>query len=292
MSLERFRRPRLVVLHPDESAYEAARAMEANHVGAILLQQDQELRGIVTDRDLAVRVLGRGLAAPETPLVAVMTPAPSTLPIEATENEAAQVMRARRVRRIPLLENGRLAGMVTLDDLLLEGSVDPDELAGVVLAQLEEPAPLKPAGALHPERPPRRHRHEARAEEHFGRLLHIVQTTTGLPKKELAETALELVLSSIIRRITAEEAEDLLAQLPSRLRERLEDAPRGPDRTVNLGGIARALAERLELGPDEAYRVARGVGEALEQVVSEGEIEDVRSQLPREMRELFPRPIV
>jgi CBS domain-containing protein/uncharacterized protein (DUF2267 family) len=287
MSLEKYRRPRLVVLHTNESAYEASRAMEANHVGAILLEDKGRLRGILTDRDLTVRVVGRGLDGRQTPLVAVMTPAPSTLPITATEEDVVELMRLRRVRRIPLLEGDRLAGLVSLDDLLLEGTVDSDDLARVVLAQLEEPAPLKPAGAVHPEKPARRRRSEGRARERFGRMLHLVQSATGLPRRELAETALEVVLASIIRRITPHEAEDLLAQLPLKVQERLLHAPRGPDKSVGLESIARALAERLELGPDEALLVARGVGMTLGQIVSEGEIEDIRSQLPSEMRELF-----
>jgi CBS domain-containing protein/uncharacterized protein (DUF2267 family) len=288
MSLEKYRRQRLVVLHPTESAYEAARAMEANRVGIVLIEEKGELRGIATDRDLAIRVIGRGLDAVSTPLVAVMTQSPSTLPVTATEENAAELMRVRRVRRVPLMEGERLVGLVTLDDLLLERSLPADVLAAAVRAQLQEPAPLKPAGVVHPERPARRHRHEARAQETYGKLLHVVQSTTGLARRELAETALEVVLSAVIRRITLQEGEDLLAQLPSILQERLLGVPRGPDRSVDLSVVARALAERLELGPEEALQVARGVGIALEQVVSGGEIEDVRSQLPLKMRELFP----
>jgi uncharacterized protein (DUF2267 family) len=217
-----------------------------------------------------------------------MTLAPSTLPIAASEESAAELMRVRRVRRVPLVEEDRLVGMVTLDDLLLAGSLDPDELARVVEAQLELPAPLKPAGVVHPVKPARPRRHEARARERLGRLVHLVQSTTGLPSRERAETALEIVLAAVIRRITPQEAEDLIAQLPSKLQERLLDVPRGPDRDIDLESVACALAERLDLGTDDAIRVARAVGAALEQVISEGEIEDVRSQLPSEMRELFP----
>jgi CBS domain-containing protein/uncharacterized protein (DUF2267 family) len=288
MLLEKYRRHRLVVLHPNESAYDAARAMEANHVGVVLIEEKGELRGIATDRDLAIRVIGRGLDAPLTPLVAVMTHGPSTLSVTQSEESAAELMRLRRVRRVPVVDGDKLVGLVTLDDLLLESSLDRDFLASVVRAQLEEPAPLKPAGIVHPEKPARRQRHEARAQETFGRLVHLVQSTTGLERRELAETALEVVLGAVIRRITPQEAEDLLAQLPSKLQERLLEVPRGPDRSVKLATIANALAERLELGPDDAMDVARGVGTALEQVVSGGEIEDVRSQLPVQMRDLFP----
>src|SRR5258705_3449267 len=108
MSLEKYRRHRLVVLRPNESAYEAARAMEANRVGVVLIEEKGKLRGLATDRDLALRVIGRGLEPPRTPLVAVMTHGPSTLPVDESEESAAELMRLRRVRRVPLVEGDRL----------------------------------------------------------------------------------------------------------------------------------------------------------------------------------------
>ena len=277
----------MVVLRSTDSAYEAARAMEANQVGAVPVENHGCLLGIVTDRDLTVRVIGRGLSAAATPLVAIMTPAPSTLPITADETRALELMRARRIRRVPLVEHDRLVGMVTLDDLVLGGSCDPGALAGVVKAQLEIAAPLK--ARIDVRGPTRsRARHDARAQERVGHLLHLVQAATGLSSRERAETALEIVLEAVIRRIMPDEAEDLMAQLPSKLQEHLLSVPRGPDKSIGLGFIASALTERLELGPDEAMILARATGAALEQIVSEGEIDDVRSQLPSEMRGIFP----
>jgi len=292
MSLERYRRSRLIVQRPDVSAHEAARAMEANHVGAILVQDRGELVGVVTDRDLALRVVGRGLDPKKTMVEQVMTTGElATLPISSTEENAVELMRIRHVRRIPLLEDDRLVGIVTLDDLVLESDVDASHLADVVLTQLEDPAPHKPAGVTHPEKqldPWSEERKKARREETFGRLLHQVQALTGLLSREQAHAALEIVLSGIVRRISYQEAVDFIAQLPSKLQDDLLDLPRGPDRSVDLPFIERQVAGLLALGPDEASRVVRGVGAAVAQVVSAGEIDDVRSELPREMRQIFP----
>ena len=62
-------------------------------------------------------------------------------------------MKEQNVRRIPVTENGRLAGLITFDDLVVDGSVGLDALLSIVTSQLEVEAPPKPAGLLHPQGP-------------------------------------------------------------------------------------------------------------------------------------------
>ena len=68
MSLRSYQWPRLVILKPNTNVLEAARALDNNQVGAIVVQHEGRVAGIVTDRDLAVRVLGQGLDARNTTL--------------------------------------------------------------------------------------------------------------------------------------------------------------------------------------------------------------------------------
>jgi signal-transduction protein with cAMP-binding, CBS, and nucleotidyltransferase domain len=155
MTLEDYRRVRMVILSSGTSAYEAARAMESNHVGMVIVQDRGSIVGVVTDRDMALRVVGYELDPTQTPLHYVMTGDPATLPISASEEEALELMRDRHIRRIPLLEGERVAGLVTLDDLLLSETADRHVIAEVVREQLAEPADMKPAGEVHPVRPAR-----------------------------------------------------------------------------------------------------------------------------------------
>jgi CBS domain-containing protein len=69
MSLKWYRMPQMVALKSSTPVLEAARAIENNNIGAVVVQDNGCVVGIVTDRDLAVRVLGRGLDARMTPLV-------------------------------------------------------------------------------------------------------------------------------------------------------------------------------------------------------------------------------
>ncbi|HKQ67773.1 MAG TPA: hypothetical protein VJT73_00465, partial [Polyangiaceae bacterium] len=64
--------------------------------------------------------------------------------------------------------------------------------------------------------------------------------------------------------------------------------PRGPDRSVDLESVEHSFVVRLGIDAHDGPRIAQAVGMALEQIVSAGEIEDVRAHLPQELRQIFP----
>ena len=84
----------------------------------------------------------------------VMTANPQALTLEASESQAATVMRCWHIRRIPILNGDSIAGIVTLDDLLMSGAISGVEAGNIVEAQLREPASCKPAGEIYPMRLP------------------------------------------------------------------------------------------------------------------------------------------
>src|SRR5688572_7907360 len=152
MSLERYRSSRIVALNAHASAHDAACAMENNHVGVVIVQDHGQLVGILTDRDLALRVIGYQLDPTETQIADVMTPRPAWVSINESEQAAISMMRDHHVRRLPIVENDRVVGLVTLDDLILSLNAPPQHLAEIVRSQLAEPARLKPRGAVQPGR--------------------------------------------------------------------------------------------------------------------------------------------
>jgi CBS domain-containing protein/uncharacterized protein (DUF2267 family) len=291
MSLEQFRRDRLVVLRPDSTAHDAARAMENNHVGCVFVQDDGLLLGIVTDRDLALRVVGDGHRSEQVLLRDVMTRDPATVSIRDNYQQALQVMRARHVRRVPLMDEGQLAGVVTLDDLILEG----ESVGDIVEAQLDEPAPGKPGGFTHPvrwshspdETASRVAAHLARAEQTLHTFESRLQDLAGLDDRERAMVAFEVLASGIVRRLTAAEAGAFAAQLPAMLRERLLDLPAGPDRTVSLASLEEEMARKLGTRADEASSLVRRIASAMSQLISEGEVDHLKRALPRDMQVIF-----
>ncbi|HVJ20814.1 MAG TPA: CBS domain-containing protein [Polyangiaceae bacterium] len=296
MSLERYRSSRIVALNAHASAYDAACAMENNHVGVVIVQDHGQLVGILTDRDLAMRVIGFQLDPMQTQLSDVMTPRPAWVSINESEQAAISMMRDRHVRRLPIVDNDRVVGLVTLDDLMLSLNAPPQHLAEIVRAQLAEPARLKPRGAIQPGKVGRtlsgrrtraEPRHKVHADQTFHDFLRRLQAATGLDSAERALTAFLVVATAVMRRISPAEASDFAAQLPSRLRERLLELPAGPDRAVTLSAIEAELARRLDLDGTTAADLVKRIGSVVGTFVSEGEVDNVRAQLPRELKSLF-----
>ncbi|HEX8954519.1 MAG TPA: CBS domain-containing protein [Polyangia bacterium] len=118
MSLERFTRRELVTIGPDRPAEEAARLMRAKHVGAVIVVEDGQPVGIVTDRDLVVRLLADW--SPGTPVRAVMTRDIVVARIDDAIDFAFYTMRQHGIRRLPIVNGeGALIGLVSVDDLLV-----------------------------------------------------------------------------------------------------------------------------------------------------------------------------
>lgn len=281
MSLRWYRRPRLVVLKPDSPVLDAARAIEQNRIGAVVVQDRGRVVGIVTDRDLAVRALGRALDAETTRIADVMTPAPTTLTPGDGVADAVRLMQEHNVRRIPLVEGERVTGMVTLDDLLLDEAAPLEELAAIVQSQIAEGGPAPSP------RSPARRRSIARAEATLMRLLTEVRSETGLEDIKQARTAVDIVLAALVQRLTPQEAGNLIAQLPSLLQPALRSLPAGPDRTIDETSIEAELGAQLEVDPAEAAQILVAVAGVIAGSISEGQAEDVRGQLPDGFCEVF-----
>lgn len=109
-----------VALSANDSVGDAARAMRDSEIGDVLVLKDGELCGIVTDRDLVVRVLADGHDPATTKLEAICTRDPLTLAPEVDADDAVLLMRQRAIRRIPVAKDGVVVGIVSLGDLARE----------------------------------------------------------------------------------------------------------------------------------------------------------------------------
>ena len=281
MSLKWYRMPRMVVLKPSSSVLEAARAIEKNNIGAVIVQDDRRVVGLVTDRDLAVRVLGRGLDPRTTTLADVMTSPVATLSPTDSQSDAIWLMQQRNIRRIPLVEADRIVGIVTLDDLLLDEAAPLDQLAAVVEAQIGAGGPAPPFRAA----PTRRG--AARAQATYGRMLNQVRADADVETSERAEAAIEIVLGSIVKRLAPNEAKNFMAQLPSLLQQTLRALPPGPDRSITRQTIEAELGEQLGSDETHVWQIMAVVGDIVTQSVSPGQIDDLRGQLPIDLRGIF-----
>jgi CBS domain-containing protein len=118
MSLAQFRKE-VVTVSENDTVDCAARMMRDRGVGCLIVLREGRPLGIVTDRDLVVRVMAEGLDPTAHPLVRFMNYDPVTLATSESIETAARRMRTRKVRRLPLVdERGQAVGIVTADDLL------------------------------------------------------------------------------------------------------------------------------------------------------------------------------
>lgn len=128
-------RNELVTVSPDDPIQEIAEIMRDRSVGSVIVERNNEPIGIVTDRDLSMKILAEGTDPSSMTARDVMTPDPVTADADDGVFELCQKMRENSIRRMPVVENGKLTGIVTLDDLfvLLEGEMN--ELSEVILSE-------------------------------------------------------------------------------------------------------------------------------------------------------------
>ena len=140
MSIESLLRHPVSTLPPDATCREAAQLLRDEGVGCVVVSEDERPLGIVTDRDLVVRVMAAGLDPAKTLLRDVMSGEPVFLARERSLEQVFATMHEQRVRRIPLVDaEGRLEGVLALDDLLLLLAGQLGDLAEVVRSELETP---------------------------------------------------------------------------------------------------------------------------------------------------------
>jgi CBS domain-containing protein len=110
--------PEVVFLPADTTVDEAARAMREKDIGDVVITDGPALAGVLTDRDIVVRVVADRRDPCTTPVGEVATRDPAMIQVDAPVNEAAQLMRERSVRRLLVCDNDRrLVGIVSIGDL-------------------------------------------------------------------------------------------------------------------------------------------------------------------------------
>ncbi|MFI2184453.1 CBS domain-containing protein [Streptomyces sioyaensis] len=136
----------VVTVSPDATLTETAQRMRDCTVGCVVVASGKTIQGVVTDRDLTVRGLAAQASA-TTPVSDVMTAPALTVRADDDVDEAYHSRRRAGVRRLPVVAGDRLAGLVTMDDLLM----DVSRRIGALLEPLSWCALAEPPGPPHSE---------------------------------------------------------------------------------------------------------------------------------------------
>lgn len=111
-------------IDPDATVYEAIAAMVEHGVGALLVTHDGIIDGIVTERDYLAKVALQGRASRTTKVSEIMSANPICVDPEQEVGEAMAVMSEARIRHLPLMKDGKLAGMISIGDCVKQISRD------------------------------------------------------------------------------------------------------------------------------------------------------------------------
>jgi CBS domain-containing protein len=103
---------------PDATVYEAIALMAEKNVGALLVMEGEKLAGIVSERDYSRKVMLRGKRSRETQVREIMTTELTTASPRQTVEDCLRFMTNKRVRHLPVVENGNLRGVISIGDLV------------------------------------------------------------------------------------------------------------------------------------------------------------------------------
>ena len=103
---------------PSTSVFDAVRRMAEKNIGALLVMEDVKIVGIITERDYARKIILMGRSSKETPVRDIMTSPVMYVRPDHTNEECMALMTDNRVRHLPVMDNGKLIGLISIGDLV------------------------------------------------------------------------------------------------------------------------------------------------------------------------------
>ncbi len=143
MSLQQFCKRPVVTISPEQNTVEACQLMRDQQVGCLVAVEGEKLCGILTDRDIMLKVTGEKKDPQQTKVREVMTANPTRIAVQKSLHDLTSLMHSHHVRRVPIVDGGdKVMGIATLDDLLiLLGQEMADIGQGVSGALFRQPEP-------------------------------------------------------------------------------------------------------------------------------------------------------
>jgi len=127
-------RTTVVTVGPAASVADVVRTMREESVGSVVVAEDGAPVGYVTDRDLAMAVLEAGFDAEATPISEQLRGEPVTIDADAGVYELVELLSEKGVRRVPVVDDGELVGIVSLSDVVVLLGMELQHLATAIRA--------------------------------------------------------------------------------------------------------------------------------------------------------------
>jgi CBS domain-containing protein len=110
--------PEVLSIHPDATVYDAIKKMADKNVGSLVVMDNDNLLGIITERHYARNIVLKGRASPDTPVRTIMETRIIYARPEQSVEECMAAMTEKKVRHLPVIENGSLIGIISIGDLV------------------------------------------------------------------------------------------------------------------------------------------------------------------------------
>jgi len=117
----------IISIAPDASVFDAIKLMADKTVGSLLVMEGGKLKGIVTERDYARKVIIKGRASETTAVGEIMTADVYTATAEQTVNQCMSVMSEKRIRHLPVIADDTVIGLISIGDLVQAIITDQQE---------------------------------------------------------------------------------------------------------------------------------------------------------------------
>lgn len=109
---------RIISVSADTPVLEMIQAMAEHEIGSVLVMKEGELLGIATERDYARKVILKRRSSAETPVSAIMSAPVITINLDQRANECMQLMTDKHIRHLPVEDDGKIVGVLSIGDLL------------------------------------------------------------------------------------------------------------------------------------------------------------------------------
>ena len=120
------------IIRPDRSVREAAEIMSAHRIGSLVILSDSKLVGILTERNIMDHIVSKSRNSDEIKVEEIMTKEVVTISPEEDIEDAAELMTEKKIKKLPVIENGKLVGIITASDLIAFEKNMIEKLAGLM----------------------------------------------------------------------------------------------------------------------------------------------------------------
>jgi|YelNatPaOPRAMG01_1025707.scaffolds.fasta_scaffold06123_2 CBS domain-containing protein len=122
----------VIAVKPETSVREAAKVMAKYHIGSLIILEEERIAGIITEGDILRKVIVEGKDLDETKVREIMTERVFTIEPDKTIDDAVKLMTEKKIKKLPVMENEKLVGIITASDIMVVEPKLIEAIAGLI----------------------------------------------------------------------------------------------------------------------------------------------------------------